>query len=132
MLDTIIPVVIVGDFNISDIHLYQSTIALNQDDINHYNNTIRDLTDAGLSKLEYSNSESNPFTFHSWNSISKSKTLDYILWSDPNDRLPEISNLTPGPFNADESTCLCPSMFSINRYLTDHNGIVLDYNIFGI
>ena len=131
-LDSTIPVVIVGDFNIADTYRIGSNFRPNGDEISHYDNTIGDLTSAGLSKLEYKSSESHPMTFHSWNSFAKSKILDYIFWRDPSSNKPEVSNLSPGPFNADKSTCLCPGTNPANRYLTDHNGVVLDYNIFGL
>ncbi|WP_411031268.1 FG-GAP-like repeat-containing protein [Spongiimicrobium sp. 3-5] len=129
---TNVPVTIVGDFNVADTYRIGSNFRPNGDEISHYNNTIGDLTKAGLSKLEYESSETHPMTFHSWNSFSKSKILDYIFWRDPNNNKPEVSNLSPGPFDADESKCLCPGTNPANRYLTDHNGVVLDYNIFGL
>ncbi|WP_319589411.1 endonuclease/exonuclease/phosphatase family protein [uncultured Draconibacterium sp.] len=123
-------VIIVGDFNIIDTERLGSSFTATVDQVTHYNNNIGDLINSGMNKLEYMSTESHPYSFHSWNGNSNSKILDYIFYRDPAANVPEVSNLTPGPFDAEIGCTICPDYLPDNRYLSDHNGLVLEYPVF--
>ncbi len=124
-------VVIAGDFNILDIYNHGDSVPINSDDIVQYGKTIQVLLDSGIKKLSFKDSENRKYSFHSWNSISKGRNIDYIFWLNRNgEGAPEISTLRPKV--TDEITSensLCPGN-GTSRYLSDHNGLMFKYNIF--
>ncbi|WP_316809833.1 FG-GAP-like repeat-containing protein [Pedobacter heparinus] len=130
---TSIPVAIVGDFNITDRYRHGSSVTITPGQQSHYDNTIQALINSGLEKLDYHSAEVRPYSFHSWNAISNGIIVDYILWKDPvNNTIPDVSNWRPGPFNAGWTNAICPNILSGSRFASDHNGILLDFNIFGL
>lgn len=127
------PVAIVGDLNITDRYRHGSGVTITQGQESHYDNTIQELIDSGLNKLAYHSGEARPYSFHSWNAVSNGLIVDYMLWKDSvNNTIPEVSTWRPGPFNAGWGNAVCPNILSASRFASDHNGILLDFNIFGL
>jgi endonuclease/exonuclease/phosphatase family metal-dependent hydrolase len=130
--DPVVPVIIAGDFNILDVQVHGSGVSPTSDEFRIYQNTIQKMTGNGLQKLPFHPNEGRPYSFHSWNSATSGRVVDYIFWSDPAQRNPNIRTLRPGPFQVSGSNALCPAYKADSRFLTDHNGLEMKYNVFGL
>ena len=129
--DEVVPVLITGDFNIEDINNHGENVNITSEDVVHYGNTIQSLLDSGIKKLEFNDTESRKYSFHSWNSVSNGRTIDYIFWLDRLNRpSPKISTLRPGPYNSTTINSVCPEYKSSNRYFSDHNGLMIKHKLF--
>lgn len=128
-------ILLAGDFNILDVHVHGSAITPTAWEIDHYANTIEAISDSSgvgvVSKLQYDSMETRPYSFHSWNSVSYGRVLDYMFLKIPGvGPYPAIKTFGRIKFTATPSNSLCSNINATNRYLSDHNGMILEYELF--
>ena len=133
--DTNTAVLLAGDFNIMDTNVHGPSISPTQSEIDHYNNTIEAIADSSsfglVAKLPYDALETRPYSFHSWNSVSYGRVLDYMFLKIPGGGpYPSLRTFGRIQFTATPVNSLCSNVNTTNRYLSDHNGIILTYDIF--
>jgi endonuclease/exonuclease/phosphatase family metal-dependent hydrolase len=114
------PVIICGDFNISDLDYEHGKTGKNHA---VYQQTIKKLERDGFFKSEIQNNP--PQTFHSWNSKVNGRVIDYIMTSYPYP-LSTIAQLKC--YQSVHSKKPAFTFDSKKYYASDHNAVIMKYS----